>query len=516
MSCRRARVGTGEDAWSRFLEFASWARAKPSFDIEEREPRLELAGTVRTVLEAARDGQGWLAALERSRLLRGHVAGTIATPIPHGFIAPALRRQFQSWAAGDEATMGRALAAFLESDRDPVERFASFAEAAGAVQAATGAPGRSETVLAFGSLFNFAVAPDALPLVRPGLSRPLARILGQRLDEGSPVAEYEGHLAFAREHHERMEKAGIPVRDMVDVESLMLLAAQFRDLWAPGSESAAQAGSPSKRRGPSGARKRSTPYLAVCAIYRDEALYLREWIEFHRLAGVERFFLYDNESTDDHRAVLAPYLESGIVALHEWPGTGQFPAYEDCLDVHRDDARWIAFLDLDEFLFAPGGKPLPEVLSAYEEFPGVGVNWAIFGTSGHVSRPAGPVIESYLQRLNTPDNRTVKSVVDPTRALRPLNAHQFSYTSGFAVDENKYPIHSYFTKSVSFSRLRVNHYYTKSLSEYLARRAPRADQLVQRRVEPEKMLDAARSTEERDETILSYLPALREALSSRR
>ena len=57
-----------------------------------------------------------------------------------------------------------------------------------------------------------------------------------------------------------------------------------------------------------------TPYLSIAAIYRNEAPYLREWIEFHKLVGVERFFLYNNESTDDHRAVLAPYVEAGIVA----------------------------------------------------------------------------------------------------------------------------------------------------------------------------------------------------------
>lgn len=31
-------------------------------------------------------------------------------------------------------------------------------------------------------------------------------------------------------------------------------------------------------------------YLAVCAIFRDEAPYLAEWIEFHRLVGVEHFY----------------------------------------------------------------------------------------------------------------------------------------------------------------------------------------------------------------------------------
>ena len=53
---------------------------------------------------------------------------------------------------------------------------------------------------------------------------------------------------------------------------------------------------------------RGGAYLAACTIYRDDAAYLAEWIEFHRLMGVERFFLYDNGSTDDHREVLAPYL----------------------------------------------------------------------------------------------------------------------------------------------------------------------------------------------------------------
>ena len=52
--------------------------------------------------------------------------------------------------------------------------------------------------------------------------------------------------------------------------------------------------------------ERTGAYLAACTIYRDDADYLPEWIEFHRLVGVERFFLYDNGSTDDHLEVLAP------------------------------------------------------------------------------------------------------------------------------------------------------------------------------------------------------------------
>ena len=156
-------------------------------------------------------------------------------------------------------------------------------------------------------------------------------------------------------------------------------------------------------------------YLAACTMYRDDADYLAEWIEFHRLMGVERFVLYDNGSTDHHLDVLAPYLDEGIARRHEWPAPflGQkgrpralITAFEHCVGAHRDDARWVAFLDIDEFLFSPAGVPLPEALRDYEAFPGVVVTRAEFGPSGHMTKPAGLVIESYLERRRLrPDDR---------------------------------------------------------------------------------------------------------------
>ena len=32
--------------------------------------------------------------------------------------------------------------------------------------------------------------------------------------------------------------------------------------------------------------------LAVAAIFKDEARYLKEWLDYHLLAGVEHFYLY--------------------------------------------------------------------------------------------------------------------------------------------------------------------------------------------------------------------------------
>src|SRR3954471_10615607 len=94
--------------------------------------------------------------------------------------------------------------------------------------------------------------------------------------------------------------------------------------------------------------RRAMHYLTACAIYLNEAPYLEEWIEFHRLVGVEKFFLYNHMSDDGHREVLRPYIEEGTVVVRDWPDEpGQVSAYHDCLDRHRHEARWIAFIDLD-------------------------------------------------------------------------------------------------------------------------------------------------------------------------
>jgi hypothetical protein len=285
-------------------------------------------------------------------------------------------------------------------------------------------------------------------------------------------------------------------------------------------------------KGASGARS----YLSVCAIYRDEASYLAEWIEFHRLVGVERFFLYDNFSRDDHREVLLPYVEQGTVVLTDWhvreedvvaPSTPRWEAhavvqaqcYDDCIRRHGEESRWIAFIDTDEFLFSPTGHPLPEILAEYEAWPGVAVNWMVFGTSDHESRPSGLVIESYVRRSpeTATGNRIVKSIVDPSRVAGCQSVHHFVYLDGHAVNERREPVEGGHSDYHSSSRLRVNHYWTKSEDEFAQKleRWTAAGASEYKDPASIKRLKSSRN-EVPDHTIASYVPALRERLSGAR
>ena len=260
-------------------------------------------------------------------------------------------------------------------------------------------------------------------------------------------------------------------------------------------------------------------------MYRDDAAYLREWVEFHRLVGVERFYLYDNESRDDHRDVLEPYVDSGLVELTEWPvpvvgGTGRpsgiMRAFDDCIERHRRDSRWIAFLDIDEFLFTPTEIPFPRLLSEYEQWPGVFASRAEYGTSGHVSKPAGLTIESYVhRRRQIPDSRSyAKSIVDPTRVARCASVHHFAYLDGLPVNENGVPVRMAIRAErlpISYSRLRINHYGLKS-EEELRRKRALWDESGVERAEPPAIRVQVSSLYEEDHMMDRFVPALRRAM----
>jgi hypothetical protein len=235
-------------------------------------------------------------------------------------------------------------------------------------------------------------------------------------------------------------------------------------------------------------RKSFRHELAVCAIFKNEERYLEEWLTFHHGVGVDHFYLYDNNSTDAFQEVLQPWLRRGLITLIDWPELGgQCHAYNDCIRRFRNHARWIAIIDLDEFLFSPRSVDLKELLRQYADVPAVFVYWVLFGSGGHVSQPAGNVIEAYRCCLDlqsavndTFDHHKVpgradyvtgwaqdgKSIVNP-RLVRRFIVHKAKELwQGTTLDENRRPPEQRVPgASISHSILRINHYWSKSIEE---------------------------------------------------
>ena len=220
--------------------------------------------------------------------------------------------------------------------------------------------------------------------------------------------------------------------------------------------------------------------LAIGAIFRNEACNLVEWLTFHRGTGVTHFYLYNNNSTDNYLEVLRPWIAEGLVTLTEWPvSPGQRSAYMHCVRKRWRDARWIAFIDLDEFLFSPQQIDIRSVLRRYADVPALYVYCLVFGSSEHTTRPAMPVIEAYVRRETLCRTDTGKSIVNPRFVRNVPNSHHFALWKGRTVDTSRRPTASPTGKVLPdrapvYDILRINHYFCKSRDD-LRDKAARGD-----------------------------------------
>lgn len=74
--------------------------------------------------------------------------------------------------------------------------------------------------------------------------------------------------------------------------------------------------------------------------------------------------------------------------------------YDICLTKFGEYHKWMAFLDVDEFLVlqpGAGKRKLPEFLKDYDSFGGVVANLKVFGSSGYKSRPQGSLLRNYIK-----------------------------------------------------------------------------------------------------------------------
>lgn len=255
--------------------------------------------------------------------------------------------------------------------------------------------------------------------------------------------------------------------------------------------------------------------LSICAILKNEAPYLIEWLEFHKIVGVEQFYLYDNFSSDHAIDLVQSYIDSGEVIWHEWPiKHGQLQAYQHCLENYCQQTEWLALMDLDEFLFPTEKNDIRDLLDEYKEYPAIGVNWLVFGSSGHRTKPNGLQIENFTHRSEETwePNKHIKSIVQPTQAIRPLDPHSFIYINNqFAVTENKEAVIGPWTGSVSVNKLRINHYTTRSLQEYTEKMNRGIADVDRPRIWAFEGMDR---NEVQDLTIQRFVPQLKQAVNS--
>lgn len=129
--------------------------------------------------------------------------------------------------------------------------------------------------------------------------------------------------------------------------------------------------------------------------------------------------------------ILRPYEDMGVVTVVNFPGRKmQIPAYYDAMDRFKNEAKYIAVIDGDEFLMpVQEGRLLAdvvdEILVKDWRAGAVAVNWRMYGSSGHDKKPEGGVLKNFLYRAKEdgPWNNHVKQIVNPRMVYKFYHPH---------------------------------------------------------------------------------------------
>ncbi|MEM8980122.1 MAG: glycosyltransferase family 2 protein [Pseudomonadota bacterium] len=230
--------------------------------------------------------------------------------------------------------------------------------------------------------------------------------------------------------------------------------------------------------------------LCVTSV-KDEAPYLVEWLAHLRALGVTDLLIFTNDCSDGSIGLLDEISGLSWLTRVDNPYSGQKTVQWQALAAAAEHplykaADWVLGVDVDEFLtLSEPFDTLPALLNAA---PGDAITlpWRLFGSGGHVERPAGPVTQTYRKAaprdILLPGAHFFKTLYRPN-AFGPPGVHrpksggsQAKWLDSalqplpgpIAADDNRINLWGHFPKAPV---VQLNHYAVRSVEEFMAKRA---------------------------------------------
>lgn len=208
---------------------------------------------------------------------------------------------------------------------------------------------------------------------------------------------------------------------------------------------------------------------------RDEPN-IAEWVAHHLLLGFDKIVIFDHLSTIPISSTIKTNF-NGKLTIIPINGTGniKIKLMNDALDIAlRENFGWMLYLDADEYINLNRFNTIKELLEYFKEADSIGVNWLMFGTSGHISQPKGLLTENFTTSELYLDQH-VKSFVRPICASKSVNPHYFIVSNKsrcYSGNGTKMPMGSFNKQIMPFTKapIYIAHYYTQSETEHLRRK----------------------------------------------
>ena len=234
--------------------------------------------------------------------------------------------------------------------------------------------------------------------------------------------------------------------------------------------------------------------VVICALAKNEHLYINEWVNHYVKLGVDKIYLYDNDNET------SPYIGDYIdrkdkVEIINYRGVQrpklQHDIYTEFYNTHEFD--WCLFCDIDEFLF--GVKNIHEFVSRpqFRHINQIRIKWRLFGDNELIKRDTSvPVVKAFTKEVINSLNRNLidkgnlenqgkamvrgglKNVVVRSPHFASINRRDNVIPSVLPSGKpcfSKVVIKENYIHETVF----LHHYMTKSLDEFIKQKLNRTD-----------------------------------------
>src|SRR4030042_800863 len=198
---------------------------------------------------------------------------------------------------------------------------------------------------------------------------------------------------------------------------------------------------------------------------RDDEPYLDEWVNYHLGLGFEHIVMHDHKSL----VPVEPRWGDKVTIIRQERDHITIPILFHNETVEKFKSNWIMVLDVDEFVVLYQHRDIHHLLSFYEDYGGLAMNWSVYGSSGHKDRPEGLVRDNYLWRmpndLKDSSVSLVNTIFKQENCIPVHNPHTCLSRKDIVIED--YEVCNSALANSSRTTCRINHYITRSWQDWL-------------------------------------------------
>ena len=237
--------------------------------------------------------------------------------------------------------------------------------------------------------------------------------------------------------------------------------------------------------------------VIVCAMAKNEHLYIKDWVNHYLKIGFDEIHIFDNDDKDV-RNITDFIHKSNKVFVYDIRGQAkerlQYEIYTNFYNEHKFD--WCLFVDIDEFLSGVNDIHIFLSLPQFRLAKQIRVKWRLFGDDNKIERDMSkPVWQCFRKVIEGNTMQRAKLVNQGKAFIRGgmknvviCSPHFGSFKRRDNIIPSILPSGRpcwskiIIEENYRFESVFLNHYMTKSLSEFVNQKLNRNDAVFNKKL----------------------------------